>query len=132
MLKEFSGDWKYPGFLNYDSDTDWCSVLWHNFCPWKAVEVEYLQNFSAVFREAVHAPPELKLSFLSHVCDENDIFSIPHENIEIDSIWFWNTLKIKCKICLSIFQNLDGKLVSFDSMNNCCSSLSGMQPDFLN
>lgn len=132
MLKEFSGDRKYPGFLNYDSDNDRCRVSWHNFCPWKAVEVEYLQNFSVVFKEAVHAPPELKFSFLSHVWDENDIFSIPHKSIEIDSIWFWNTLKIKCKIYLSIFQNLDGKLVTFESMNNCCSSLSGMQPDFLN
>lgn len=96
------------------------------------IGAEYLQNFSAVFGEAVHAPPELKHSFLSHVCDENDIFSISHKSIEIDSIWFWNTLKIKCKRYLSIFQNLDGKPVTFESMNNFCSSLSGMQPDFLN
>lgn len=126
MLKDCSGDWKYPGFLNCVSYNDRCRVSRHNFCLWKAVEVEYLQNFLAVFREAVHAPPELKLSFLFHVRDENYIFSVPHKSIEIDSIWFWNTLKIKCKIYLTVFRNLDCKLVTFESMNNFCSSLSGM------
>lgn len=46
----------------------------------------------------MHPPSELKLIFLCHVCDENDIFSIPHKSIEIDSSRFWNTLKIKCRI----------------------------------
>lgn len=69
-------------------DNDRYRVSWPNFCLWKAVEVEYLQNFSAVFREVAHAPPELKLSFLSHVCDENDSFSVPHKSIEMDSSCF--------------------------------------------
>lgn len=63
-------------------------ILRHNLCLWKPVEVEYLQKFSAVFREAVHAPSKLKLSFLSHVCNENGIFSIPHKSIEIGSNCF--------------------------------------------
>lgn len=71
------------GFLNYNHR---CRVLWHNFCLWKAVECP--QNFSAVFREAVHAPPELKLSLLSRVCNKNDIFSVPYKSSEIDSNCF--------------------------------------------
>lgn len=69
-------------------DDDRYRISWHNFCLWKEVEVEYLQKFSAVFRKAVHAPPELKLSFLSMCAMRMILFFVPHENIEIGSNCF--------------------------------------------
>lgn len=77
----------------------------------------------------MHPPSELKLSFPCHVCDEN-IFSTPHKSTEIESNCFWNKLKIKCRIYISVFQNLECKLVTFKSMNNFYSSSSGTLTDF--
>lgn len=65
-------------------DNDRSRVSQHNFCQWKAVEVGYLQNFSAVFREAVHAPPELKLGLLYLCAMRMMFFSVPLKSIKID------------------------------------------------
>lgn len=75
----------------------------------------------------MHVPPELKLSLLSHVCNENDVFSVPHKSSEIDSKTVFRTLqKIKWKVYLSVFQNLECEPVTVESIKNFYSSSSGM------
>lgn len=69
------------------------------------VEIERLQSISALSRQAVYSLPKLKLSFLSCVCNEDDIFSVPHKSPETDSNCFKNALKIKCILFYSVFQS---------------------------